>query len=32
MAYCIILVAKNPKKFDSFKEDYTKDGKPLDLE
>jgi glycine betaine transporter len=30
MAYCIILVARNPKKFDSFKEDYSKDGKPLD--
>lgn len=32
MAGCIILVAKNPKKFDTFKEDYTKDGKPLDEE
>jgi glycine betaine transporter len=32
MGYCIIKVAKNPKKFDTFKEDYTKDGKPLDVD
>lgn len=30
MAYCILLVARNPKKYDSFKEDYTSDGTPME--
>jgi glycine betaine transporter len=31
MAYCLVLIARNPKKYDLFKEDYTSDGKPIDF-
>ncbi|MBR0576351.1 BCCT family transporter [Proteiniclasticum sp. BAD-10] len=30
MAYSIVKVAKNPMKYDTFKEDYTADGVPIE--
>lgn len=30
MAYAIVRVARNPRKYDLFKEDYTADGMPIE--
>jgi hypothetical protein len=31
MAYCVIKVAMNPKKYDAHKEDYTEDGRLIEI-